>query len=86
MRAKYDETRRLLAHVCARMGGAEEVGVRLGISPRLVVAYMTGEEPVPDTLILPVVDLLLADLEESKKADGQPLDAGRSPHAQPGEP
>lgn len=53
-----EATRRLLAHAAARLGGMEALAGKLGISPRLMKAYLTGTEPLPDALFLRVVDLI----------------------------
>lgn len=70
--AAQDETRKLLADICARVGGAEKLGEKLGISSRVLTAYITGKELIPDVLILRVVDVVLADIEVMKTDPAAP--------------
>jgi hypothetical protein len=64
--SEQDETRKLLAHIAARLGGVEAVAARLNISPRILGLHMTGKEPVPVTLVLQVVDLILNEIDKLK--------------------
>jgi hypothetical protein len=74
----HDETRKLLAHVATRLGGVEALAARLGIGARVLGAYLSGKELIPDALVLQVVDLVLVEME--KRLPSQPPAA---PAAQP---
>lgn len=75
-----DETRKLLAHIAARMGGVETVAAKLNVSPRVLGLYMTGKEPVPDALVIQVVDLILNEIDKLKNiAPSATQPAARSP-------
>lgn len=56
--AVHEGTRKLLAHVAAHMG-VDRLADKLHISPRLLNLYITGKEPIPDSLFLQVVDIVL---------------------------
>ena len=60
----HDETRKLLVHVASRLGGVEALAARLGISARVLGAYLSGSELIPDALVLQVVDLVLVEMEK----------------------
>jgi hypothetical protein len=74
----HDETRKLLAHVATRLGGVEALAARLGIGARVLGAYLSGKELIPDALVLQVVDLVLVEMEKRLPS---PLPA--TPAAQP---
>lgn len=72
MAAQQDETRRLLAYICARMGGPEKVAQRLGVNPSLLSSYLTSKELIPDVLVLRLVDLVLEDVDALKNNPAAP--------------
>ena len=49
---------RLLEQAAARLGGAENVAKKLGVTQRAMKLYLSGAAPVPDGLFLRLVDLL----------------------------
>jgi len=75
--AQQDETRRLLAYICARMGGPEKVAQRLGVNPSLLSSYLTSKELIPDVLVLRLVDLVLEDVDAQKKNPAAPPPASQ---------
>lgn len=77
MAVRDDETRKLLAHIAARLGGMENLAARLKVSPRVVSLYLSGKEPVPDTLVLQVVDLVIDELDRLKMVPEDPKPRGR---------
>ena len=54
--------RRVLARAAAKLGGIEPLAERLGISQRLLQYYISGREPVPDSLFLRAIDIILDDV------------------------
>jgi hypothetical protein len=75
----HDETRKLLVHVASRLGGVEALAARLSISARVLGAYLSGKELIPDALVLRVVDLVLVEMEKRPASPPSPL----RPAAQP---
>ena len=53
--------RHILAKAAAKVGGVEVLAERLGLSTRLVNAYITGRERVPDVLLLRAIDVVVED-------------------------
>jgi hypothetical protein len=49
------------------LGGVEALAAKLDIGPRVLKHYITGNEPVPDSLFLRVIDVVL-DGEQSLKS------------------
>lgn len=74
----HDKTRKLLVHVAGRLGGVEALAARLGISARVLGAYLSGNELIPDALVLQVVDLVLVEMEKRV-----PSPLPQAPAAQP---
>jgi hypothetical protein len=67
--------RRVLAKAAVQSGGVARLGERLGIGARLLGEYITGVRPVPDSLFLAAIDVVLEDLPEPQRAargDGLP--------------
>ena len=54
--------RRVLARAAAKLGGVEALASSLRISRKLLMAYITGGEPVPDVLFLRAIDVILEDV------------------------
>ena len=42
-------------------GGDQALAMRLGISDTLLAKYLNGSRPLPDSLLLRAVDIILAD-------------------------
>lgn len=66
--------RRVLARAAAQLGGVEPLAAKLMIRARLLQYYITGSEPVPDSLLLRAIDIVLQGLPEIEQ------------HSQPGHP
>ena len=50
--------RRLLEQAAARLGGAENLAKKLGVTQRAMKLYLSGAAPLTDALFLKLVDLL----------------------------
>lgn len=70
---------RLLEQAAARLGGAENLAKKLGVTHRAMKLYLSGAEPVSDALFLKLVDLL----SDPWGSDGQ-RPPGRDPNSRPG--
>lgn len=66
---------RLLEQAAARLGGAENLAKKLGVTQRAMKLYLNGAAPVPDALFLRLVDLL----SDPWRSDGQ-RPPGREPN------
>lgn len=64
---KVDAGRHLLARAAAQAGGVSVLASQLGLSERVLRHYIEGNEPVPDSLVLQVVDVILKRLPEPPK-------------------
>lgn len=51
----------MLARAAERLGGVEALAVRLKVSQRLLAHYLEGKDPVPDSLMLSAIDVVLDD-------------------------
>ena len=65
---------RLLEQAAARLGGAEILAKKLGVTHRAMKLYLSGATPLPDALFLKLVDLL----SEQWPSEG-PRPPGRDP-------
>ena len=54
--------RRVLARAAARMGGVDALGARLEIDHRVLHHYITGIEPVPESMFMLAIDVILEHL------------------------
>jgi hypothetical protein len=61
---------RLLEQAAARLGGAENLAKKLGVTQRAMKLYLSGAAPLSDALFLKLVDLL---------SDRWPSDGQRPP-------
>jgi len=66
--------RRTLERAAAIVGGSEALGVRLGVSAKVVELWIRGDRLPPTRHFLMAVDIL-----EQAKIAHQPRDDGRSP-------
>jgi hypothetical protein len=57
-------TRQVLARAAVRLGGVEALASRLEISQRVLKLYIEGNEAVPDSLLLRVIDLILEEVPD----------------------
>ena len=53
---------RVLSRAAAKMGSVEALATHLQLNRRLLMAYLTGDEPVPDVVFLQAIDLLLDEM------------------------
>ena len=53
--------RRLLAKAAAEQGGVEALAHRLGMSEKVMRHYIQGKDPIPDEIVLKVIDIILGD-------------------------
>ena len=51
---------KLLEAAAEIVGGENALAQRLGVGPSLLAKFMTGSMPLPDTLLLRAVDIVLA--------------------------
>jgi hypothetical protein len=59
-----EEARRVLARAAVKAGGIPALAAELDMSERVLRHYIEGTEPVPDNLVLKVVDIILKDAPE----------------------
>jgi hypothetical protein len=64
--------RRLLEQAAARLGGVEQLAKKLGVTLRSMKLYLDGAVPLPDALLLRLVDLL----SEQRGSESQSPPAG----------
>lgn len=69
---------RILEAACEIMGSKEALAERLGIGVFALAMYMEGRRPLPDSLLLPVVDVILADRQSRIGLAGQPARPGHN--------
>jgi predicted transcriptional regulator len=62
-----DSARRVLARTAAEVGGMRKLASELGLSERTLRCYILGEEPIPEGLVLRVIDVLLERLPQPPK-------------------
>ena len=63
---RVEAARMVFARAAAQAGGPAALGIRLGLSQRLIRHYIEGREPIPEPLLLRVIDLILAELPHPK--------------------
>ena len=66
-------------HVASRLGGVEALAARLGIGAKVLGAYLSGNELIPDALVLRVVDLVLVEMEKRLPSPVPPAHAAAQP-------
>ena len=59
-----EEARRVLATAAVKAGGIPALAAELDMSERVLRHYIEGTDPVPDNLVLKVVDIILKDAPE----------------------
>jgi hypothetical protein len=67
MPVKVESARRILARAAAQVGGIRKLASELDLSERRLRRYILGEEPIPDGLMLQIIDVLLEQLPEPPK-------------------
>jgi hypothetical protein len=63
---RADDARRLLATAAALAGGVAQLATRLQVSERVLRHCIEGQEPIPESLYLMVLDLLVQELEDEQ--------------------
>jgi hypothetical protein len=66
--AGQEVARKVLAAATARVGGIEALASRLEVSQRVVRHYLEGNEPIPDSLLLSAIDLIIEGLPQPESA------------------
>ena len=61
---RVDSARRVLAQTAAQMGGIPRLASELKVSESVLRHYILGKEPIPEGLMLRVIDVLLEQLPE----------------------
>jgi hypothetical protein len=57
-----DDARRVLARAAVQAGGLTVLAAELKLNERVLRYYIEGKEPIPDNLLLEVVDVILKQL------------------------
>ena len=68
MPVKADSARRVLARTAAQVGGIRKLASELNLSEDILRHYVLGKEPIPEGLMLQIIDVLLEQLPEPPKA------------------
>ena len=68
MPVKLDSARRVLALTAAQVGGMRKLASELNLSEDVLRRYVLGKEPIPEGLMLQIIDVLLEQLPEPPKA------------------
>jgi hypothetical protein len=68
MPVKADSARRVLARTAAQVGGIRKLASELNLSEDILRCYVLGKEPIPEGLMLRIIDVLLEQLPEPPKA------------------
>lgn len=64
---KVDSARRVLARAAAQIGGMPRLAFKLKVSERVLRHYILGTEPIPEGLLLQLIDVLLEQLPETPR-------------------
>jgi hypothetical protein len=67
--------RQLLEQASTRLGGIEQLALKLGVTQRAMRLYLGGGAPLPDALLLRLVDLL----SEQWSSESQPPPGAGNP-------
>lgn len=63
----------VLRKVVAKLGGTDKAAERLGVSPGIVGRYLDGSAPVPDTVLLRAVDVVLDEFQQAPSGESKPF-------------
>ena len=63
-----DSAKELLARTAAQVGGVANLASELKVSERSLRLYIQGKEPIPEGLMLLIIDVLLKQLPVPPKA------------------
>jgi hypothetical protein len=66
---------RLLKAASDVVGGMPELAVRLRTSETLLAKYMIGYQRLPDSLLIEVLDIVLAERDAGRSRPAQPRDS-----------
>jgi hypothetical protein len=61
---KVDNARRVLARTALQVGGIPKLAAELKLSETALRGYIVGKEPIPEGLMLKIIDVLLRQLPE----------------------
>lgn len=64
---RIESPRRVLARTAAQVGGTANLASKLKVSEKVLRRYILGEEPIPEGLMLQIIDVLLEQLPEPPK-------------------
>lgn len=73
-------TLKLLEAACEIAGGRQALADRLGIGEPLLSRFMNGTRPLPDSLFLRAVDIVLGDRDERLQLPGEAMPHGLGGH------
>jgi len=65
---KAESAREVLARTAAQVGGIRNLASELELRKAVLDRYILGKEPIPEGLMLRIIDVLLNHLPESPKA------------------
>lgn len=68
----------VLQKVVAKLGGVYAAAGRLGITASVISCYLAGSAPVPDTILLRAVDLVLDEFQQNPSAGSQPFTGSKT--------
>lgn len=60
--------RRVLARAAVLLGGVDRLAGRVNLTQRELGEFLRGSAPVPDSLFLAAIDIVLEDLPEPRRA------------------
>lgn len=63
-----DSARRVLARAAAQVGGIPKLASELNLSEGILRRYVLGKEPIPEGLMLQIIDVLLEQLPDPPRA------------------
>jgi hypothetical protein len=61
---RIEDGRLVLARAAAQVGGIEALAAELHLSERILRHYIEGQDPIPDSLVMNVIDVILKQLPE----------------------
>jgi len=62
---RVDEGKRVLEGAIVQVGGVKALAAHLRISERIVRHYLVGHEPIPEPLLMKLVDVIIQHLPEN---------------------
>jgi hypothetical protein len=58
-------SRQILAKAAVKIGGAEVLASRLGITAPVLKMYLEGDQEIPDSVLLRAIDIIIEDLPQA---------------------